>query len=354
VQERMVVSRFWCEAALVALLALFLVGGCDWFKDPSQVNLPPETTITSLQPAVVPPGSDVTIEWSGSDSDGQISEYEWTFDDTLGGTTAATSMTFEEVAEGAHTFTVAAVDDAGETDGTPAVYSFVATLGDLVPRVVLCELLTTKICPNCWKADLSLERMLTEFGPEELSVVSYHYDPPPDPLATAETTARCDWYYAFPEYAGLDGDFPTVIFDGLTYDTGAADTTTTKIVYRTQIEARQAVGSPVSVDLDGSIDGGRGSVTATVRVHYQLSGGPYTARTAVTEDHIWDGSHYANFVTRDLLDEEPLTVSAVGESLVFSREFTLGAWDPQHLDVIVFIQDDSTAEIIQSARLSTQ
>jgi hypothetical protein len=344
----------WCEVALVAALAFALAGGCDWFNEPSQVNLSPETTIVSCPSGPVSPGDDVTIVWEGDDPDGQVIEYEWTLDDTLNGTTTEVTMLISEVEEGTHTFTVAAVDNDGEADASPARCTFTASLGDYVDRAVLCELMTTKICPNCWKADLMLERMLQEFGEDNVTVVSYHYDPPPDPLATAETSARCDWYYAFPEYAYLDGDFPTVFFDGLTYDNGAADTTSTKIAYRMQIEARLTVGSPVSIDLVGEIDGGRGSVTATVRIHHQLSDSDYTFHMMVIENGIWDGAHYANFVVRDIFEDEPLLEKAVGESLVVTREFTIGDWDQQHLGVVAFVQDDFSAEIIQSGRLSTR
>ncbi|MCK4679694.1 hypothetical protein KAT82_01080 [bacterium] len=347
------VSRVWCEVAIVALVAFAIAGGCDWFNDPSQINLPPETTITSCPSPLVPPGDDVTIEWEGSDPDGQVVEYQWTFDDTLGGTTTETSMLIEEVEEGAHTFTVASVDNDGEV-GSPAECRFTASFGDYVARVVLCELLTTKICPNCWKADLALERMLQEFGEENLSVVSYHYDPPPDPLATPETSARCDWYYAFPEFDILADDFPSTIFDGVTYDMGAADTTATKIAYRMQIEARQAVGSPVSIELQGEIGGGRGSVTATVRIHHQLPESSRTLRMMIIENEIWDGVHFVNYVVREILPEESLTVSAPGDFISVTRDLVINGWNPQNLDVVAFVQDDTSAEILQSGRLLTE
>ncbi len=349
--EHTTVSRVWCEVAIVALAAFALAGGCDWFNDPSQINLPPETTITACPSSLVPPGDDVTIEWEGSDPDGQVVEYQWTFDDTLGGTTDETSMLFEEVEEGTHTFTVASVDNDGEV-GSPAECRFTASLGDYVARIVLCELVTTEYCPNCWIADYALVRSLHEFGRENLSVVSYHYAPPPDPLNTGEVTDRCDWYYTFFDIATT---FPVTIFDGLTADDGAADTTSTIVAYRMQIEARQAIGSPVSIELDGEIDGGRGSVTATVTVHHQLTGGPHTLQMMVVEDGIDDGAHIVNFVVRDILDEESLAaLSAPGDFISVTREFVIDDWVPQNLDVVAFVQDDTSAEILQSARLLTE
>jgi len=69
---------------------------------------------------------------------------------------------------------------------------------------------------------------------------------------------------------------------------------------------------------------------------------------------VWDGEEYFEFVARDILQEKELEISASGESDVVVREFTIGTWDPQHLDVIAFVQDDTSAEILQSARLLTE
>jgi hypothetical protein len=349
--EHTTVSRIRCGIVIGAAVALAIAGGCDWFDAPSQINLPPTTKIVTFPPWLVAPGDSVTIVWRGRDLDGQVIEYEWTFDDTLGETTSDTTLVITGVEEGNHTFTVVSIDDNGDADASPADSTFIASLGYLVPRVVLCELLTTKICPNCWKADLALERMLQEFGEEHLSVVSYHYDPPPDPLATPETSARCDWYYTFPQFNGLGGAFPTTLFDGLTYDTGAADTTATKIAYRMQIEARQAVGSPVSIELQGQIGRGRGSVTATVRIHHPLPESDYTLRMMIIENEVWDGAHFANYVVRDILPDELLAVNAVGDWFVISREFALGDWNTEHLGILALVQDDATAEVLQSGRL---
>jgi len=48
--EHTTVLRVRCGIAIVAVVALAIAGGCDWFNDPSQVNLPPETTVTACPP----------------------------------------------------------------------------------------------------------------------------------------------------------------------------------------------------------------------------------------------------------------------------------------------------------------
>lgn len=348
-------------AAVALVAAVLAAGGCDWFDDPLEVNLPPRTTITEHpQSSLVPPGSDVSVSWSGEDDDGSVVSYVWSLDEVSagaisGGSTTGTSIVFEDIAEGSYTFSVAAVDDDGDTDETPATWEFTASLGDLVERVVLCELLTTKICPNCWKAELGLERMLAEFGRENLSVVAYHYSPPPDPVSSQVSIDRCDWYYADPKFDELSDNFPSTIFDGLTYEMGAADTTGTKNTYRTLIAERAAVGSPVSLELEGGIESGRGSVTATVRVHHQLDGGPYSLRMLLVEDDVFDGDEFVEFVAREsVVDEVLVAIGAVGDSAVVQGGFSIGEWNPEHLDVVAFVQDDTSTEILQSGRLLTR
>jgi hypothetical protein len=67
------------------------------------------------------------------------------------------------------------------------------------------------------------------------------------------------------------------------------------------------------------------------------------------------GSYHFDFVARDLLEPQTLEVSAVGDTALVERFFTLEpSWDESELDVIAFVQDESTGEILQSARLSAR
>jgi hypothetical protein len=350
-------SRFahWRTVVSVTLVLAVIAAGCDWFNKPVEVNLLPLVRIVSCPDAgELVEGDDVTFEWLSEDLDGEVDGFEWSLGDSLGETTA-NSETFTDLAAGDYEFVVTAFDEEGG-ESLPDTCSFtVGAAGGLVERTVLCEMLTTKSCINCWKAELALERMVEEFGGDRLTVISYHYFTPPlDPVGTQETIDRCDWYYTYENFDGLWGTYPVTIFDGLDYEDDAPDTTSTKIAFRSRIEGRLEVGSPVSIAMEGDLSSARGEVTVTVRVHEQLTGGSPTLRMVVIEDEVWDGEEYFEFVARDILDEEALTVSAAGDSAVVTRGFSIGTWNPQHLDVIALVQDDSTAEIIQSARLSTQ
>ena len=361
----------------VGAAAALLAGGCDWFDGPLEVNLLPETWMVSCpaegETAV---GEDVVLGWGGYDPDGSadpsvqgsVAGYEWTLDDTLSGETTETTMTIEDVTEGVHTFTVAAVDVDGAIDATPAGCTFSVTQGGfLVDRVVLAEMLTTKICSNCPTAEQALDALIGEYGADEFCVIAYHFENEQywDPVATEEQVERIQWYYN--NHEGPDPDsneddvghyatvYPLVIFDGGRFVVGATTVNATKANYRTEIEHRRAVMSPVSLSLDGDISGGRGSVAVTVDVHDALGSGPNVLRIVVIEDGIVAGSDHFDFVARDILNEEPLAVSAAGESVVVLRDFTVDAeWNVENMDVIAFVQDDSTLEIIQAGRLLTE
>lgn len=345
----------------VALIVIAAFGGCDWFDEPVEINLPPETEIVTCPAAgSVVAGDDVLLEWTGEDLDGTVSGFLWTFDGSVAEETDETSHVVSNVTVGDHVFTVAAVDNDGEADATPDTCAFtVSEPGGLVERVVLAEMLTTKFCSNCWKAELALDRMIRQYGEGELCVIAYHYDDddniPPDPVATAETNERCDWYYENTNVGDFYAVFPLVVFDGGRFVDGAQDTTSTKQEYEFEIDLRREVGSPLVLELSGAIDSGRGDIQIVVRVREALAGGPNVLRAVVVEDGIVSGSDHFDFVARDLLDPETLTISSVGDTALIERTFALDpSWDVSELGVVAFVQDESTAEILQAARLTAR
>jgi len=336
---------------LLSWVAMVGLPSCDWFGDPVEANIPPETEM-ELCPSgeEFTAGDDVTFAWSGSDVDGTVALYEWTFGDTSGQTTFE-SLTIEGVAEGAHTFAVSAVDGDGDEDPTPAECSIVVT-GELgpVPRAVLVELFTSKFCTYCPIAKQALVELVDEYGPDNLCVVAYHYwregFSPLDPLATEEVADRVEWYTGGPP------NLPSAMFDGLRYVSGASSVTETKANYRVEIDLRRDELSPVSLTLAGQVDGSRGEVTARVRVGETLGAGPNVLRIIVFENDVLSGGVTYEFVTRDILDEEVLAVSTVGDSATVTRSFELDpTWDKEEVDVIAFVQDDSSKEVLQSTRL---
>jgi hypothetical protein len=334
-------------AAASALLAI--AAGCDWFNEPVEVNLLPDTAMEECPPAGLVAGEDALVRWSGDDPDGSVSTFAWTLDGAQTGETTATELVIEDVEEGNHVLEVAAVDDDGDADPTPAVCEFTAgPAGGLVPRVVLAELLTTRPCINCPNAEAGLDIVLEEYGADSLCIIAYHdLAPPSDPFATPETVARIDWYMGESWAA-----WPHVKFDGTLVVTGQEHSSpaAAAAAYSQRIDARKAVGSPVSMRIAGSL--GSGSVTVTVKVREALATTANVLRVVVVEDDAVASSVEYDFVARDLLDDEPLSVAAVGDSAVVTRSITVApAWNESKLDVIAFVQDDLTKEVLQAVRL---
>lgn len=343
-------GRWWGRAGAAALAALALAAGCDWFHSPAEVNLLPETVMEACPaPGAVVAGADALIAWSGSDPDGAVVKYVWSLNDTLTGETTATELVLPAVAEGDYLFEVAALDNDGDLDPTPAACSFaVGPAGGFVPRVVLAELLTTRPCANCPNAEAGLHTVLGEYGAGNLCVIAYHdLLPPADPLGTPETNARIDWYMG-PSW----NTWPAVIFDGdvARIVQGAGSPSTAAAAYRMEIDHRRTFGSPVSMRMAGSA--ASGSVTVTVKVREALTTTEAVLRVVVIEDHVVVASSVYDFVARDLLDDEPLSVASVGDSAVVTRSFAVSpSWNTANLSVIAFVQDDLTKEALQAARL---
>ena len=68
------------------LVAVVSWGGCDWFNNPEEANLAPDTFMDACPSSreEVVAGDDVTVEWSGSDVDGTVVGYEWVHDGASG------------------------------------------------------------------------------------------------------------------------------------------------------------------------------------------------------------------------------------------------------------------------------
>ena len=224
-----------------------------------------------------------------------------------------------------------------------------------VERAVLAELFTQWVCGFCPNAEAALELLEDEYGGSALCVIAYHDYADPNPLATPETEARIDWYTDGPPFSGYSDVFPVVIIDGHTAVAGAIDVETAAANYRTVIDVDLEAGAPLSLELSGQIGETAGQVTIDVGVHDQLGAGPNVLRIVVIEREVESSGQSYLFVTRDILEDELLTVSAPGDTAGLTRGFAVDpGWDQTLLDVIAFVQDDGTLEVLQSARLVAQ
>jgi len=295
------------SASIVLVGFLALMAGCDWFDDPVEANLAPNTQLLECEAAQeVVEGDDVRFVWTGSDIDGDVAGWEWSYDDGEWEPTGNDTIEIAEVAKGAHTFRVRAVDDDGDVDPSPAECSFTASEAeDLVPRVIMLEMFTATCCRNCPKAEEALNSLMEDPGPEAICIVAYHGTPDRDVLATDETAARIDWYESDPSFPVIVGGYPTVVFDGLRYVQGARTPEEAEANYRIEVNARKDVGSPLSIRLLGSVDAQGGDVTAVVKVEDRLPEGDFVINIVVIEDHVeqwgpWSSLYWLASATRSV------------------------------------------------------
>jgi hypothetical protein len=349
------------HAKLLIPVILAVVLGCDWFEGQPEANLPPETELLACAPADgVTEGDDVRFVWTGTDIDGHVVGYDLSYDGGQWEATSKDSAVISDVTPGSHTFEVRAVDDDGDVDPDPAVCSFTASMaGRLVDRAVLVELFTTNECPNCPKAETALNAVLADMGLRAVSIVAYHdkpsYSPDSDPLATSQTDERIGWYTDNPAFPVDDDTWPTVVFDGLRVVVGALTAEQAEANYRLEISARAEAGSPLSLRLEGDIGSEQGNVEVVARAEDVPAGGSPVLRLVVIENNVKYRGYWATrygYVARLLLDDEPLSLTAVGDSVSVQIDFEMDpSWVVENLDVIAFVQDTETLEVIQSGRL---
>jgi hypothetical protein len=334
------------------ILVLLWVAGCDWFEAQPEENLAPQTDLLKCGAVGgVNAGGNAKFVWTGSDIDGSVISYQYSYDDLDWVSTPGDSTVIESVALGSHTFEVRAVDDKGEADPEPAKCAFVA--GELVARSTLIEFLTTNTCRNCPTAEAALDSLLGDFGSDRLAVIAYHDLTQTDGLATGETVSRIDWYT---DYSDIPEDqWPISIFDGLRTVEGAISVEQAISEYGFEVGQRLAAGSPVRLTIEGEIGSTAGSVEVVAKVTGVVPAHQLVLKFAVIEDDVRYNGYFAKIfdaVARDLLDDEPLSLEAIGDSVTVERSFPVAeTWTLDNLDVIAFIQDIDTREVIQSARL---
>jgi hypothetical protein len=128
------------------------------------------------------------------------------------------------------------------------------------------------------------------------------------------------------------------------------------------IRGRSAVDAPVQLDLEGSYSSPSGMVRVLAEATDFLSFSSLRIFVVVTEDSILfsapNGTQVHHQTMRDMIPGstgDPVSLVSPGDTLVREYNFTIGgAWNEDHCNVVVFMQDYSTKEILQvaSARIS--
>lgn len=217
-----------------------------------------------------------------------------------------------------------------------------------VPRkYVVAEEFTGIDCSGCPTAAKVLDQLMEEKG--KLIVIGYHENhySASNPIFNNPNGQKRLSYY------GVTG-LPTVEMDGSSTMPYPADIKD----FESKYDQRIALSSPVSIALTLTpLSGKNYKADVTVTKQGALPSGPLKLMVAVTErniDYTWMTMNKLNYVERLMLPDASGTVLNIsGNSQTNSFTFALNPkWQSDYCDVVVFVQNDATKEIIQADKAS--
>uniref|UniRef100_A0A7C3UP89 Omp28-related outer membrane protein n=1 Tax=candidate division WOR-3 bacterium TaxID=2052148 RepID=A0A7C3UP89_UNCW3 len=216
-------------------------------------------------------------------------------------------------------------------------------------RVMVCEDFTATWCTYCPGAARGLEE-LDEVAFDSVVVIAYHSSSS-DPFYNQYSASRASYY-------GITG-YPTVRLDGNYSIVGGLHTGTMYPAYRAYFDNRRNYESPANISLFLSYDSITRDGNLNIKIRNELSTSlSAQLHVALTESHIyypWQGMDSLHSVLRLMLPDaqgEPINIPG-GDSINRNRNFTLpGGIVDRNCEIIVFLQDNSTREILAGSRIA--
>ncbi|MCU0607449.1 MAG: Omp28-related outer membrane protein [Candidatus Edwardsbacteria bacterium] len=215
------------------------------------------------------------------------------------------------------------------------------------PRAVLLEMFTATWCTNCPVADTTIERVAHELGDDAI-LVEYHPTSGGDPMGFAETDNRGDYY-------GVVA-WPTLRVDGI--DSAVGSTAGLYQAYRAKADNRLLVKSPIKLALTGQVNGGQFDYQVSAQADTSLRPGDLRLLVLGIEDSIAftgpNGLPLHRWVVRKLLPNAQGTALSLSAGGTATRNGSLAfdpSWRQDRLHLVALVQDWSTKEVLQSARI---
>lgn len=210
---------------------------------------------------------------------------------------------------------------------------------------VLLEIVTGTWCPYCPGAAMGADDMI-ENG-HDVAVIEYHGG---DSYENTYSSSRISYY-------GVSS-YPTAIFDGVITVSGGSSTQSMYPTYLQKYNQRKPINSSFTLDVTGEMYG-MNNYKATVDVEKVAgySGTNLRLHLALTESNIqqsWQGQDHLNFVLRLMVPDQygtSLDFSG-GDTQTVELEFSLDqSWVRENMEVVAFVQDNSTKEVLQATKL---
>jgi hypothetical protein len=216
-------------------------------------------------------------------------------------------------------------------------------------RVMVIEDVTATWCTYCPGAARGIEEL--DFRSYDSVVPIAYHASSSDPFYTSNSAARLSYY-------GISG-YPTVVLDGSNQVVGGEHYGNMYPTYFDYYRTRIGVPSPLEIKLSIVYDTTSRQGQLTIKLRNTSTGSVSgQLHTVLTESHIyypWQGMDSLHYVERTMLPTasgEGVTIAA-GDSLTRTRDFTVQpSWVASHCDFVVFVQDNSSKEMYQGARIA--
>ena len=283
---------------------------------------------------------DVDLVWEMPPSPTAVGYYIFRDGDNIG-YSATLDFTDPSVAPGTYTYVVRA--DYGVEISAASNEVLVNVTGGTERAYVLLEIATGTWCQYCPGSAMGANQLYTEG--KDVAVLEYHQG---DNWEIPVSAARIGYY-------GITG-YPTAEFDGVEEVVGGSTTSSSYPTYLPIYEARKLISAffvaTLTVDYVDATE-----VIATVEIE-RVFDYPYDLylRLAITESHIpvsWYGQTEIDFVVRDMYPNEYGTLVDHSEGPTWTFDIPMSiddSWDWDELELICFMQDDATREVMQSDR----
>ncbi|WP_020469091.1 Omp28-related outer membrane protein [Zavarzinella formosa] len=247
-------------------------------------------------------------------------------------------------------------------------------------RAVLMELFTGAQCPPCVAADVAFDALSKTYDHKDVILLQYHmHIPGPDPMTNADTVARFSYYgELFPK--NVRGT-PTSLFNGKidASSGGLMEHSEEKFKdYRKAVDTR--LDAKTDIALGGKVSRSGETLKIDVTVDGVKEPKDLKLRVVVTEDtiHYVGGNalRYHHHVVRHFVGgvagteiKEPKTAKSMsldlaqikGDLTKYQEKYTktekvtfanaAPGMDTSKLKVVVFVQDDSTGEVLNAVQL---